>query len=51
MLLNPGNQGALATAAKSTSAGAVDQEVAYRPTFDQRGELSCRQDGTVHIFF
>src|SRR5207249_2127940 len=47
MLLNPGNQRALAAATRATTAGAVDQEELYRPTLDQCGELGCRQDGVA----
>ena len=47
MLLNPGNQRALAAATRATTAGAIDQEELYRPTLDQRGELGRRQDGVA----
>ena len=42
MLCDPGGKRALAA-----SAGTVEQDVAYRPVFNERGKLSRSQDGVA----
>src|SRR6266849_8299657 len=47
VLLNPGNQCALAAPTSAASTGAIDQEVLHLPTLDQCHELAGRQDGVT----
>src|SRR3984893_8737044 len=44
VLLNPGDQCALAAPTSATSTGAAEQEVLHLPTLDQCRELAGRED-------
>src|SRR5438128_12321679 len=45
VLLNPGDQCALATPTSAEATGAAEQKVLHLPTLDQCRELAGRQDG------